>query len=113
MLKIFAFSLSLYESLQLQYKRDKEELSSNLYSLLPESMETQFAKEMAQTHSEVGLCVCVCVYVCVCVCGALVWYTCMSNRFMFLSMTTFQHTVPTLKANPPIELIVDCRCGCC
>ena len=51
------------------YKRDKEDLSSNLYSLLPETMETQFAKEMAETHSQVSLesvclgrSVCVCVY---------------------------------------------------
>ena len=60
---------------QSKYKRDKEELSSNLYSLLPETMETQFAKEMAQTHSEVGLCVCVCVCVCVCL-----WCTCVRSE---------------------------------
>ena len=90
MLKIFAFSLSLYESLQLQYKRDKEELSSNLYSLLPETMETQFAKEMAQTHSEVGLCVCVCVCVCVCL-----WCTCVVHLHVQQIHVSFNDDIST------------------
>ena len=47
---------------QCKYKKDKEDLSCTLFSLLPETLETQFVKEMALTHSEVGKpCVCVCV----------------------------------------------------
>ena len=62
--------------LQSKYKKDKEDLSCTLHSLLPETLETQFVKEMALTHSEVGepcvcVCACVCVCVCVCVCGLL------------------------------------------
>lgn len=37
-----------------KYKKDKEDLPNTLYSLLPETLETQFVKEMAETHSEVG-----------------------------------------------------------
>lgn len=39
---------------QTKYKKDKEDLANTLYSLLPETLETQFVKEMAETHSEVG-----------------------------------------------------------
>ncbi|MEQ2197958.1 hypothetical protein XENOCAPTIV_005673, partial [Xenoophorus captivus] len=34
------------------YRKDMEDLPSTLYSLLPETLETQFVKEMAETHSE-------------------------------------------------------------
>ncbi|MED6269412.1 hypothetical protein CHARACLAT_032868 [Characodon lateralis] len=36
-----------------KYRKDMEDLPSTLYSLLPETLETQFVKEMAETHSEV------------------------------------------------------------
>lgn len=39
---------------QTKYKKDKEDLANTLFSLLPETLETQFVKEMAETHSEVG-----------------------------------------------------------
>lgn len=38
---------------QTKYKKDKEDLSITLHSLLPETLHTQFVKEMADTHSEV------------------------------------------------------------
>ena len=44
-----------------KYKKDKEDLPNTLFSLLPETLETQFVKEMAEMHSEVGNTVCVCV----------------------------------------------------
>lgn len=40
---------------QLKYKRDIEELPDTLYALLPETMETKFAKEMTKETSQVGL----------------------------------------------------------
>lgn len=39
--------------LQTKYKKDKEDLSNALFSLLPETLHTQFVKDMAETHSEV------------------------------------------------------------
>lgn len=39
---------------QVKYKEDgKKELSKNLYSALPETAETQFAKQMSEIQSEV------------------------------------------------------------
>ena len=70
---IFHFCLCCLASLhvlQSKYKKDKEDLSCTLHSLLPETLETQFVKEMALTHSEVGkpcVCVCLCVFVFLCV----------------------------------------------
>ncbi len=57
---------------QNKYKRSsKQENSSSIYSQLPQTQETQFAKQMAELQSDVRVCVCVCVRdvdVCVCVC---------------------------------------------
>jgi len=39
--------------LKAKYKKDKDDLPYTLYSLLPATLETQFVKEMAETHSEV------------------------------------------------------------
>ena len=44
----------VFACFQTNYKKDKEDLANTLYSLLPETLETQFVKEMAETHSEVG-----------------------------------------------------------
>ena len=41
---------------QIKYKEDTEENSINLYSLLPETAETQFAKQMSEMQSEVNVC---------------------------------------------------------
>lgn len=37
----------------MRYRKDREDLSDTLYSLLPETLQTQFVKDMAETHSEV------------------------------------------------------------
>ncbi len=38
---------------QLKYKADVQENSSNLYSLMPETLDTQFAKHNADLQSDV------------------------------------------------------------
>lgn len=47
---------SLYFScIQVKYREGKKELSTNLYSLLPETEEMKFAKAAMELQSEVGL----------------------------------------------------------
>lgn len=62
----FIFWLWLFP--QNKYKRSgKQENSSSIYSQLPQTQETQFAKQMADLQSDVRTCVCVCVIgLCVC-----------------------------------------------
>lgn len=49
---LFLFTVQFY-LLQVRYRKDREDLSDTLYSLLPETLQTQFVKDMAETHSEV------------------------------------------------------------
>lgn len=39
---------------QTQYRKDREELVDSLFSAMPETLQTNFAREMAETHSEVA-----------------------------------------------------------
>lgn len=48
-LSVLLFSFSL----KVKYKEDMKDNSINLYSHLPETIETKFAKEMSEMHSEV------------------------------------------------------------
>lgn len=48
------FKVSVCVCVQVKYKEEgKKEISKNLYSLLPETAETQFAKQMSEIQSEV------------------------------------------------------------
>ncbi len=50
----FADVSSVSSLRQVKYKEEgKKEISKNLYSLLPETAETQFAKQMSEIQSEV------------------------------------------------------------
>lgn len=49
----FSFFVFLSVS-QTQYRKDREELVNSLFSAMPETLQTNFAKEMAETHSEVA-----------------------------------------------------------
>lgn len=40
---------------QSKYKKDMEDLPNSLYSQLPETLQSQFMKEMAEKHSQVKL----------------------------------------------------------
>ena len=49
----FSVYIAAFLFLKTKYKKDKEDLPNTLFSLLPETLETQFVKEMAEMHSEV------------------------------------------------------------
>lgn len=39
---------------QTQYRQEREELAQSLFSAMPDTLQSSFAREMAETHSQVG-----------------------------------------------------------
>lgn len=83
----------LYFPLQVKYKEDgKKELSVNLFSLLPETLDTQHAKELAEMQSEVGAICCLqagCIKYWIYTALYLKWYASFTKNLWKLQPASF------------------------